>query len=104
MTVPQPEPVGNDMGSLMSTDSKAYVLAETVIGGGRRRLNQHGFPQRGAAGGETLIGRRGEFASIRALIERARSDGQALLIIGEPGVRKSMLLGTAAVMGASVRG
>src|SRR5258707_7336407 len=96
MTVPQPEPVGNDMGSLMSTDSKAYVLAETVIGGGRRRLNQHDFPQRGAAGSETLIGRRGEVARIRAPVDRGPSDGQALLIIRDAAVRKTMLLDNAA--------
>jgi hypothetical protein len=26
MTVPQPEPVGNDMDGLMSNDAKAYLL------------------------------------------------------------------------------
>ncbi|MDT5155459.1 MAG: hypothetical protein QOI01_7192, partial [Mycobacterium sp.] len=41
----------------MSTDSKAYVLAETLLVGGRR-MNQSDFPEHGAAGGDTLIGRR----------------------------------------------
>jgi AAA ATPase domain len=101
MTVPQPMPLGNGMDCLMSTDAKAYVLAETVFGGGGRRLNQRDFPRRGAAGGETLIGRRAELATARAFIERARSDGEALLIFGDPGVGKTMLLDAAADMASS---
>jgi DNA-binding CsgD family transcriptional regulator/tetratricopeptide (TPR) repeat protein len=84
----------------MSTDPKAYVLAETLLVGGRR-LNQHDFPQHGAAGGETLIGRRGELATIRGLIERARTDGEACLVFGEPGVGKTVLLDAAADVAAS---
>jgi DNA-binding CsgD family transcriptional regulator len=85
----------------MSTDSTAYVLAETLLGSRGRRLNQHDFPQPGVARGETLIGRRGELAIVRALIERTRRDGQALLLFGEPGVGKTMLLDAAAEMAAS---
>ena len=81
----------NGQDGLTSTDSQAYVLAETLLVGGRR-LNQHDFPQHGAAGGETLIGRRGELATIRGLIERARTDGEACLVFGEPGVGKTVLL------------
>jgi DNA-binding CsgD family transcriptional regulator/tetratricopeptide (TPR) repeat protein/energy-coupling factor transporter ATP-binding protein EcfA2 len=64
-------------------------------------MDQRDVPQRGAAGGETLIGRRGELATVRALVERARSSGEALLIIGEPGVGKTMLLDAAAGMASS---
>jgi DNA-binding CsgD family transcriptional regulator len=64
-------------------------------------LNEREFPQRGAAGGESLIGRRRELASVRAFIERARSDGEALLIFGEPGVGKTRLLDAAADMASS---
>src|SRR3954469_4537829 len=85
----------------MSADSQAYVLPETVFGVGDRRMDQRDVPQRGAAGGETLIGRRGELATVRALVERARSSGEALLIIGEPGVGKTMLLDAAADMASS---
>ena len=85
----------------MSTDSTAYVLAETLLGTRGRRLNQHDFPQRGFTRGETLIGRLGELATVRALIERTCSDGQALLLFGEPGVGKTMLLDAAAEMASS---
>jgi DNA-binding CsgD family transcriptional regulator len=85
----------------MSTGSQAYVLAETVFGVGDRRMDQRDVRQRGAAGGETLIGRRGEMATVRALIERARSEGEALLIFGEPGVGKTRLLDAAAHMAFS---
>jgi DNA-binding CsgD family transcriptional regulator len=64
-------------------------------------LNQRDFPQHGAAGGETLIGRRGELATIRGLIERARTDGEARLVVGEPGVGKTVLLDAAADIAAS---
>jgi DNA-binding CsgD family transcriptional regulator/RecA/RadA recombinase len=64
-------------------------------------LNQHDFAQPGVARGETLIGRRGELAIVRALIERTRSDGQALLLFGEPGAGKTMLLDAAAEMASS---
>jgi DNA-binding CsgD family transcriptional regulator/ABC-type transport system involved in cytochrome c biogenesis ATPase subunit len=59
-------------------------------------MNQSDFPEHGAAGGDTLIGRRGELATVRGLIERARADGEALLIVGEPGVGKTVLLDAAA--------
>ena len=85
----------------MSTDSTAYVLAETLLGTRGRRLNQHDFPQPGVARGETLIGRRGELAIVRALIERTHRDGQALLLFGEPGAGKTMLLDAAAEMASS---
>jgi DNA-binding CsgD family transcriptional regulator/tetratricopeptide (TPR) repeat protein len=85
----------------MSTDSTAYVLAETVFSVGVRRMDQRDVSQRGASRGETLIGRRGELATVRALIHRARSDGEALLIFGEPGVGKTMLLDAAADIASS---
>jgi DNA-binding CsgD family transcriptional regulator len=85
----------------MSTDSQAYVLAETVFSVGVRRMDQRDVSQRGASGGETLVGRRGELATVRALIQRARSDGEALLIFGEPGVGKTMLLDAAADIASS---
>src|SRR5258708_18445562 len=85
----------------MSTDSTAYVLAETLLGTRGRRLNQHDFPHPGVARREPLIGRRGELAIVRALIERTRSDGQALLLFGEPGAGKTMLLDAAAEMASS---
>jgi DNA-binding CsgD family transcriptional regulator len=40
-------------------------------------------------------------AIVRALIERTRSDGQALLLFGEPGVGKTMMLDAAAEMASS---
>src|SRR5258708_13250584 len=86
----------------MSTDSTAYVLAETLLGTRGRRLNQHDFPQPGVARGETLIGRRGELATVGAFVERTRSDGEALLVLGEPGVGKTVLLDAAAEMATSV--
>ncbi|HEV7419590.1 MAG TPA: AAA family ATPase [Mycobacterium sp.] len=64
-------------------------------------MDQRDVPQHGAAGGETLIGRRGELATVRAFIQRARSDGEALLIFGEPGVGKTMLLDAAADMASA---
>jgi DNA-binding CsgD family transcriptional regulator len=85
----------------MSTDATAYVLAETLLGTRGRRLNQHDFPQRGVPRREALIGRGGELAIVRALIERARSDGEALLILGEPGAGKTMLLDAAAEIASS---
>src|SRR5882757_9867620 len=85
----------------MSTDSTAYVLADTFLGTRGRRLNQHDFPQPGVARGETLIGRRGELATLRELIRRTRTDGQALLLLGEPGAGKTILLDAAAEMAAS---
>src|SRR5258705_2729035 len=92
---------GNGEDSLMSTDSTAYVLAETLLGTGGRRLNQHDFPKPGVARGETLIGRRGELATGGAFVERTRSDGEALLVLGEPGVGQTVLLDAAAEMASS---
>ena len=59
-------------------------------------MNQLDSPQRGVAGGEALIGRRGELATVRAFVQRTRSDGEALLLFGEPGVGKTLLLDAAA--------
>ena len=85
----------------MSTDSAAYVLAETLLGTRGRQLNQHDFPQPGVTRGDTLIGRRGELATVRALIERTCRDGQALLLFGEPGAGKTVLLDAAAEIASS---
>jgi DNA-binding CsgD family transcriptional regulator len=85
----------------MSTDSTAYVVAETLLGTWGRRLNQHDLPQRSVARRDALIGRHGELATVQGLIERACSGGEALLILGEPGVGKTMLLDAAAEMASS---
>ena len=49
---------------------------------------------------EVLVGRRDELALIGALVERARTGGQALLLFGEPGAGKTALLDAAADMAA----
>jgi len=62
MTVPQPEPGRQRDGlSYVNRLQSVRFSREQFIGGGRRRLNQRDFPQRGAAGGEALIGRRGSW-------------------------------------------
>ncbi len=45
---------------------------------------------------EVLAGRSGELALIGAFVERARTGGEALLLFGEPGVGKTVLLDAAA--------
>jgi DNA-binding CsgD family transcriptional regulator/tetratricopeptide (TPR) repeat protein len=45
-----------------------------------------------------LIGRSGELAAIGAFLDHARTDGAALLIFGEPGAGKTVLLDAAAGM------
>ncbi|MGO9791616.1 MAG: AAA family ATPase [Solirubrobacteraceae bacterium] len=47
-------------------------------------------PQPGARRG--LVGRDGELELIRVFLDRARTDGGALLLFGEPGVGKTVLL------------
>jgi len=47
---------------------------------------------------EGLIGRRDELATVGAFLDRARSGGAALLIFGEPGAGKTVLLDAAAEM------
>jgi DNA-binding CsgD family transcriptional regulator len=59
-------------------------------------MNQCDSPQRGDAAGEALIGRRGELATVQAFVERSLRDGEALLLFGEPGVGKTLLLDVAA--------
>jgi len=54
--------------------------------------------QRGDAAGEAPIGRRGELAAIQAFVQRTRRDGEALVLVGEPGVGKTLLLDAAANM------
>jgi DNA-binding CsgD family transcriptional regulator len=81
--------------------STAYVLTETLLGTRGRRLNQHDFPRRGVTLGEALLGRHADLAAVRAFVERSRSDGEALLVLGEPGVGKTMLLDAAAEMASS---
>jgi DNA-binding CsgD family transcriptional regulator/tetratricopeptide (TPR) repeat protein len=53
-------------------------------------------PHTGAVGG--LIGRTGELATLGAFLDQARSGGAALLIFGEPGAGKTVLLDAAAEM------
>ena len=43
-----------------------------------------------------LVGRTGELALVSAFAQRARIDGEALLVFGEPGVGKTALLDAAA--------
>src|SRR5258705_2056857 len=86
----------------MSTDSEAFVL-------GGNSFRHRGPPvelrldssQHGVAGGHTLIGRCGELAAVGAFVQRARTDGEALLVFGEPGVGKTLLLDTAAEIACS---
>lgn len=62
-----------------------------------------GLPQPGTA--ETLAGRRGELELIRSFLDRAAVSGAALLLSGEPGVGKTVLLDAAerAASGAGSR-
>ncbi|WP_326646255.1 AAA family ATPase [Streptosporangium sp. NBC_01755] len=48
-----------------------------------------------AAGNVGLFGRDGDLRVLRSLVERARHDGGALLLFGEPGVGKTVLLDAA---------
>ncbi|MGD0595733.1 MAG: ATP-binding protein [Acidimicrobiales bacterium] len=50
-------------------------------------------PRPGAA--EDLVGRDDELELIRMFLDRCRADGEALLLLGEPGVGKTVLLDTA---------
>ncbi len=59
-------------------------------------MGQFDGPHTGTAGG--LIGRSGELAAVGAFLDRARSGGAALLIFGEPGTGKTVLLDAAAEM------
>jgi hypothetical protein len=52
--------------------------------------------QRGDAAEGGPIGRRGELAAIQAFVQRTRGDGEALIVVGEPGVGKTLLLDVAA--------
>jgi DNA-binding CsgD family transcriptional regulator/tetratricopeptide (TPR) repeat protein len=52
-------------------------------------------PQRGA---EALVGRRAELALIRAFLGRLGSGGEALLLAGDPGVGKTVMLDVSAEM------
>jgi DNA-binding CsgD family transcriptional regulator len=55
-------------------------------------LNELGSLHRGVAQTDTLVGRGEEFALVRAFLDRAAIDGDALLVFGEPGVGKTVLL------------
>ena len=59
-------------------------------------MGQFDGPHTGTAGG--LIGRSGELAAVGAFLNRARSGGAALLIFGEPGAGKTVLLDAATEM------
>jgi hypothetical protein len=65
------------------------------------RVDAFNSRQRGDAAGEALIGRRGELAAIQAFVQRTRRDGQAVVLVGEPGVGKTLLLDAAANMAES---
>ncbi|HEX4672381.1 MAG TPA: ATP-binding protein, partial [Solirubrobacteraceae bacterium] len=47
-----------------------------------------------------IVGRSTELTLIRAFLDRATRDGEALVVLGEPGVGKTMLLDVAATIGA----
>ena len=49
------------------------------------------------------MGRHEELTRLNAFLARARADGDALLILGEPGARKSLLLDVAAEAAAATR-
>ncbi|HWF51187.1 MAG TPA: AAA family ATPase [Solirubrobacteraceae bacterium] len=49
---------------------------------------------------ESVVGRAGELAMIRALLDRATRNGEALVVFGEAGVGKTTLLDAAAAIGA----
>ena len=51
-----------------------------------------------------LVGRQSEMERIRAFLAAARTDGAALLVTGEPGVGKSVLLNAATETTASAGG
>jgi hypothetical protein len=70
-----------------------YGLAAVLDGLGNRRL--------GVA--ELLFGRSSELAVITAFVGRAGMGGEALLLLGEPGVGKTALLDAAAQRGGRGR-
>ena len=55
-----------------------------------------GLDNRRGAMAEVLVGRTGELALISAFVERAATGGAALLLFGEPGAGKTVLLDAAA--------
>ena len=61
---------------------------------GPAALGDVDYPQAGMA--KALVGRGGELALIGAFLDRAGTDGEALLLSGEPGVGKTALLNAAA--------
>jgi hypothetical protein len=66
-------------------------------------LNELGSLHRRVAEADTLVGRGEEFALVRAFLDRAARDGDALLLSGDPGVGKTVLL-DAVADAASVAG
>jgi DNA-binding CsgD family transcriptional regulator len=52
---------------------------------------------------EVLVGRSSELAAITAFVKRAGTDGEALLLLGEPGVGKTALLDAAASAAADAK-
>ncbi|MCW3037850.1 MAG: LuxR-family transcriptional regulator, partial [Actinobacteria bacterium] len=62
-------------------------------------MNELGSLHRGIAEAEALVGRGGELALVQEFVDRAEMDGDALLLFGEPGVGKTVLLD--AVAGAA---
>ena len=53
--------------------------------------------------GEDIVGRDDELHQVRTFLERARTDGAALLVTGEPGVGKTALLNAAASIASAAR-
>jgi DNA-binding CsgD family transcriptional regulator len=58
------------------------------------------FADRHPDAAEGLVGRSRELALMRAFLDRATRNGEALVVVGEPGVGKTMLLDVAAAIGA----
>jgi DNA-binding CsgD family transcriptional regulator len=52
--------------------------------------------RRGVAEADSVVGRSGEMDLLRAFVHRSATDGEALLLFGEPGVGKTLLLDAAA--------
>ncbi|MDP9226028.1 MAG: ATP-binding protein [Actinomycetota bacterium] len=59
-------------------------------------MNELDSPRGGVAEAEGLVGRGAELALVRSFLDRAQAQGDALVVFGEPGVGKTLLLDAAA--------
>src|ERR1700720_31114 len=81
----------------MSTAYRAHFAGGLISD----RVDAFNSLQRGDAAGEAPIGRRRELAAIQAFVQRTCRDGEALIVVGDPGVGKTLLLDAAADMATS---